>query len=124
LGDPALQSHKNKLLGFSERNSLHHENSARFAWQWDNDRLEIFAYCYADGVREEQFVGVVNLNEYNRYEIEVGIGQYIFRLNSNEPVYMKRGGTCTMGLYYKLWPYFGGSVPAPHTVHIVVKGID
>jgi hypothetical protein len=70
-----------------------------------------------------QFIGVVNLNEYNRYEIEAVHGQYIFRLNNNDPVYVKRGNVCTLGLYYKLWPYFGGSVPAPHAVHIAVKGI-
>src|SRR5688572_23124258 len=51
-----FQDSKNKLLGFSDCNSLHHQNSARFAWQWYNDQLEIYAYCYVNGQRVEKFV--------------------------------------------------------------------
>jgi hypothetical protein len=91
FGDAALQSNKNKLLGFSDCNSLHHENSARFAWQWFNERLEIYAYCYANGERIEKFVGVVDLNEYNHYRIEIKEDQYAFILNNETPVYIERG---------------------------------
>jgi hypothetical protein len=121
LGDTAIQSNKNKLLGFSDCNSLHHQNSARFAWQWFNDKLEIYAYCYVNGDRREKFVGVVETNEYNRYEIQLKDDEYIFRLNNLEPVRIERGNVCDYGLYYKLWPYFGGSLPAPHDVEIEIK---
>lgn len=121
LGDPALQSNKNKLLGFSDCNSLHHENSARFAWQWFNERLEVYAYCYANGERAEKFVGVVNPNEFNDYRIEIRDEQYAFVLNDEPPVYMKRGNTCERGVYYMLWPYFGGHIPAPHDVQIFIR---
>jgi len=121
FGDVALQSNKNKLLGFSDCNSAHHENSARFTWQWFNDRLEIFAYCYVNKVRVEEFIGVVPLNEFIRYEIERTKEHYIFRLNNQDPVFIQRGSTCEVGVYYKLWPYFGGSIPAPHDVRIDVK---
>lgn len=123
LGDPASQTNKNKLLGFADCNAAHHDNSARFAWQWMNNQVEIFAYCYANGERHEKFVGVVEINEYNRYEIELTDTNYIFYLNDNEPVYMERGSVCSTGVYYKLWPYFGGSIPAPHTVQVSVKMI-
>lgn len=121
LGDIALQSNKNKLLGLSDCNSLHHENSARFAWQWFNNRLEIFGYCYVNGERQESFIGIVNLNEFNRYEIKIQKDSYVFILNDLEPVTMHRGNVCDLGVYYKLWPYFGGSVAAPHDVHIEIK---
>ena len=69
LADATLQESKNKLMGFSDCNSLHHENSARFAWQWFNDRLEIYAYCYVDSVRVEEFLQTIDINEENLYEI-------------------------------------------------------
>ncbi|MBL0744446.1 hypothetical protein [Chryseolinea lacunae] len=121
FGDPALQSNKNKLLGFSDCNSLHHENSARFAWQWLNGRLEIYAYCYANRERLEQFVGVVDLNEFNHYRIEIREDHYAFFLNNDPPVFIKRGNTCERGVYYMLWPYFGGHIPAPHNVQIFIR---
>lgn len=123
FNDDALQTNKNKLMGFADCNSLHHENSARFAWQWYNNQLEIFAYCYVNGERVEEFVGVVELHQVNRYEIELTNNAYIFRLNNEATVSIPRGNTCDKGVYYKLWPYFGGSVPAPHDVHIAVKTI-
>lgn len=121
LGDPALQSNKNKLLGFSDCNSPHHENSARFAWQWFNERLEVYAYCYANGERLEKFVGIVDLNELNHYHIEIKDDHYAFILNNEPPVCMKRGDTCERGVYYMLWPYFGGHIAAPHDIQIFIR---
>jgi hypothetical protein len=119
--DRGLQDSKNKLLGFSDCNSAHHENSARFAWQWYDNRLEIYAYCYVNGERLEKFVGTVEQYETNRYEIEVRGDQYVFRLGNETQVVMPRGNTCDKGLYYMLWPYFGGTLPAPHDVHIAIS---
>ncbi len=121
LGDPALQSSKNKLLGFSDCNSMHHENSARFAWQWFNDQLEIYAYCYVNGTRVEKFVGVVALNAASSYRIELTSTHYRFHLNDEPVVEIERGGTCDRGIYYMLWPYFGGELAAPHNVHIAIR---
>ena len=119
--DASYQDSKNKLLGFSDCNSLHHENSARFAWQWYNEQLEIYAYCYVNGAREEKFIGAVKLHEENRYQLKVVGDSYMFQLNNQEPVYIKRGNVSNKGLYYMLWPYFGGTIPAPHDVHIALK---
>lgn len=121
LEDLALQSSKNKLLGFSDCNSAHHENSARFAWQWYNNRLEIYAYCYVNGERKEAFVGLAELNTFNQFEIELTKNNYVFRLNESNPVYMERQSKCETGVYYKLWPYFGGSVPAPHDIRVEIR---
>jgi hypothetical protein len=119
--DDYYQDSANKLFGFSDCNSEHHENSARFGWMWFNDRLEIHAYCYANGVRSSQFVGIAALNEPGRYEIEIKDSQYVFRFNDNSPVAMERGNTCDKGVYYMLWPYFGGEIPAPHDVHVAIR---
>ncbi len=119
--DAGLQDSKNKLLGFSDCNSLHHDNSARFAWQWYKDQLEIYAYCYVNGERAEKFIGVVKLHEINRYQLKVTDENYVFQLNNQEPISITRGNVCDKGIYYMLWPYFGGTIPAPHDVHISLK---
>lgn len=119
--EQGFQDSKNKLLGFSDCNSLHHENSARFSWQWYNDQLEVWAYCYVNSERVEQFVGVVEINELNNYEISLTADAYVFRLNGEEPVRITRGNVCDKGVYYMLWPYFGGTLPAPHDVRIDIK---
>lgn len=123
FNDDALQSDKNKLMGFCDSNSLPHQNSARFAWQWYNHRLEIYGYCYVNGERMEQFIGVVPINEYSHYELELSPDHYIFKLNNQEPVLMKRAAVNSMGMYFKLWPYFGGHIAAPHDVTIDIKTI-
>lgn len=123
FAEQGFQDSKNKLLGFADCNSMHHENSARFAWQWFNDRMEIYAYCYVNGERVEQFVGVVELEKENRYEIQLTESAYVFRLNDGNPVEVKRGATCNTGVYYLSWPYFGGRLPAPHAMHLFIKQI-
>lgn len=121
FGDESLQSNKNKLLGFADCNSMHHENSARFAWQWFNNQLEIYAYCYVNSERVENYVGTVNINEVNRYAIQLTDSHYVFYLNGEEAVRVDRANRCDKGVYYMLWPYFGGSQPAPHDVRIDIS---
>lgn len=121
LGNVADQSQTNKLLGFSDCNCLHHENSARFGWQWFNNRLEIWAYTYVFGERIEEYVGSVTLNVYHRYSILIDGDHYEFRLDDNPVVNMKRGKICDVGAYYLLFPYFGGHIPAPHEVTIAIR---
>jgi hypothetical protein len=121
LSDASLQDSKNKLMGFSDCNSLHHENSARFAWQWFNDRLEIYAYCYVDSIRVEQFVAPVHVNEENLYEIATTADEYIFYLNGAKKAAIGRTVQCNDGLNYILYPYFGGTMPAPHDVRIEIQ---
>lgn len=121
--DEASQTNKNKLLGFSDCNSMHHENSARFAWQWHSNQLEIYAYCYVNSIRREEFIGTVPLNESSHYRLEVTASSYIFYLNDLPPVKIERENVCDKGLYYMLWPYFGGSLPAPHDVSIHIKRV-
>ena len=123
LGDNALQTNKNKLMGFSDCNSSHHDNSARFAWQWYNGKLEIYAYCYVNGARVEQYIGDVAINTNNKYSIVRSEKHYEFSLNGEQIVRIPRGDTCNKGLYYMLWPYFGGSVPAPHDITIFIERI-
>lgn len=120
FNEAGFQDSKNKLLGFSDCNSLHHENSARIAWQWYNDQIEIFAYCYRNGERVEAYLGAVMPGETAHYEIQLTDNYYVFHFRDKE-VKIERGSTCDVGLYQMLWPYFGGQIPAPHDIQIFIK---
>lgn len=121
LKDPSLQSNLNKLMGFSDCHSMHHANSARFAWRWYSDRLEIHAYCYVDSVRVMEYIGSVNLHEENRYEIRATANEYVFFIDGERKTAIDRTTDCDPGLNYMLYPYFGGSAPAPHDVRVKVE---
>lgn len=113
-----LDTHK--LLGFSDCNSHHHENSARFGWRWVDGNIEIMVYCYANGVRFIEKIGESSLNEENDYLIEVNEYAYIFTYNKVS-IEVTRGDTCEKGFYYMLYPYFGGNEVAPHQIDIMIR---
>jgi len=108
----------NKLMGFSDCNVHHHENSARFGWRWLNGVLEIHAYTYHEGVRSSEYIGEVDLNKSYHYEIALEKDHYTFLLEGHDPVRMERAKKCTKGFYYMLFPYFGGNENAPHDIMI------
>src|SRR5689334_11914005 len=47
--DPVNQYDINKLYGFSDNHSDHHQYSARFGWRWSDGALRLFAYVYNEG---------------------------------------------------------------------------
>jgi hypothetical protein len=112
----------NKLFGFSDCNSAHHENSARFGWRWINKRIEIIAYCYVNGERIIEYIGSTQPFKTNSYEIQLTDTHYIFRFD-NETMEIPRAKPCDTGAYYLLFPYFGGNETAPHDIHIMINRI-
>lgn len=116
--DPNNQADINKLFGFSDCDSHHHTNSARFGWRWFNDQLEIHAYTYVDGTRAHQLISSVDINIEYKYEIKIEDNQYTFKVNGSE-VEMPRGCTGTAS-GYKLYPYFGGDEAAPSNIIIKI----
>lgn len=110
----------NKLYGFSECNTQHHNNSARFGWRWLDGNLEIHAYVYNDGERYTKFINNANLNQVHSYSIEIKEKSYIFRMDDNI-VIMDRTNKCDVGGYYMLYPYFGGDEKAPHDITIQIR---
>lgn len=124
LADVSQQGDINKLMGFSDCDAHHHKNSARFGWRWYNEQLEIHAYCYVDGIRVHKLVGTVDVGDENRYEITATPDAYEFFLNGEKKVAIPRTQTCEEGSNYLLYPYFGGSVPAPHDVRIKIEMLD
>jgi hypothetical protein len=111
----------NKLYGFTDCNSTIHKNSARFGWRWHNDKLELWAYTYADGKRDYQFISDVPINEWLSCRISCTEEFYYFEVDNSPWIVMKRGTTCETGMYLLSYPYFGGNLPAPHDITIAIK---
>jgi hypothetical protein len=118
--DPVNQADINKLYGFSDCSSHHHDNSARFGWRWYDDELQIHAYTYVGGTRVSELMGTVGFDEEHDYAIEIDGSSYIFTLD-NTSLTMDRGCSGGGGLRYRLFPYFGGDETAPHDVTILVE---
>ncbi|MEQ9006908.1 MAG: hypothetical protein RLP12_03425, partial [Ekhidna sp.] len=109
-----------KLMGFSDCNSTHHDNSARFGWRWLEGKLEIHAYVYVGGERITEYIGDVELNQPSDYQLQITDDHYVFYLQGYDPVRIKREAPCNKGLYYMLYPYFGGDEVAPHDILIQI----
>ncbi|HYF30863.1 MAG TPA: hypothetical protein VD993_07070 [Chitinophagaceae bacterium] len=112
----------NKLYGFSDCNSGHHENSARFGWRWNGHGIEIHAYYYINNVRQSKFLGTVALNEPAAMSITISGNRYLFELNGKTES-MPRNCTNEHADGYQLYPYFGGDEVAPHDIRILIKEI-
>lgn len=110
----------NKLMGFSDCNSMHHDNSARFGWRWADEQLQIFAYVYQNGERITEQLGVAQIGDTNHFQILISDNSYIFSYGE-KTIGIERGSTCNTGLYYMLFPYFGGDETAPHDINVLIK---
>jgi hypothetical protein len=119
LGSDYEQSDINKMFGFIDCGSAVHENSARFGWRWYNNRLEIFAYCYNNGIRMDKFITAIPIGQENTYKITATSSYYVFELNGLKVV-MPRGCNESYKKEY-LYPYFGGTQAAPHDMKIQIK---
>lgn len=120
----ADQADINKLFGFADCNSNHHENSARFGWRWNNEQLEILAYNYGNGKRTFTYLTSFKLNTSYRMKIELVDDKYRFSIDGMmDSRDFQRGQVCNKGLHYLLFPYFGGNQPAPHDIRIYMRRV-
>jgi len=119
---PGNQNDINKLLGFSDCNSQHHENSARFGWNWRENALRIYAYVYVAGQRQEKELGTVELGKSASFQLSTSSNTYVFVFNGNTTI-MPRHCSGGLGIAYKLLPYFGGDEVAPQDIKIKIRNI-
>ena len=123
---PNDQADINKLFGFGDCSSLanpfgvdHHVDSARVGWDWSpiKNKIELWAYTYANSIRSSKFLGDIALNTIGYADIALKGSQYVFTYNGNT-VTMNRGCSYTIYVGLQLLPYFGGSEDAPHDVTV------
>ena len=111
----------NKLYGFTDANSLVHDNSVRIGWRHDGQGvIEIFAYWYADGKRGWEKLGETSPYNEDDYEIWARNGWYHFRFNNVE-FSTKRTVDNEHGIRSRLFPWFGGNLPAPDDILIFIN---
>ncbi len=114
------QADVNKLYGFSDNQSHHHQFSARIGWAWYNNALRLYGYTYNNGLRSIQEITAIPLNTNINCEIQAVAGEYKFVVNDTS-ITMPRLAATSKALGYKLYPYFGGDETAPHTITILLK---
>ncbi len=118
--EPANQYDINKLYGFSDNNSGHHQFSARFGWRWSDGALRLFGYVYNEGIRRSKELGTVTIGAENNCSIQAGHGFYTFTLNTITDTLLRKSITLEAA-GYKLYPYFGGDETAPHDIKIWIE---
>lgn len=116
----------NKLWGFSEGLSNQY-NSARIGWRWLNDQLQLFAYVYVNGTLlrdpvsyDPPFIKAVSIGSEIICSIAITGSNYIFTVDG-VVVKTPRGTSATKYTGYQQYPYFGGTLTAPHLVNIYIK---
>jgi len=116
----------NKLWGFSEGFSNQY-NSARIGWRWLNGQLQLFAYVYVKGTLlrdpisyDPPFIKSVKIGSEVNCSIAVSGSKYIFTVDG---VVVQTARGTTSGTYsgYQQYPYFGGTLTAPHLINIYIK---
>ncbi|MEO6288759.1 MAG: hypothetical protein ABIO76_02495 [Ginsengibacter sp.] len=120
--NPGNQTDINKLYGFSDNNTDHHQFSARFGWRWSDNALRLFAYIYNDSKRVSKELGTVIIGSENFCSIAIAAGNYIFSLNNKSDTLTRKSIT-QKAVGYQLYPYFGGDEVAPHDISIWIKDL-
>jgi len=114
------QADVNKLFGFSDCDTHHQENSARFGWAWNGKGMVLYAYAYVNRERFIKTLATVSLYQPVNCSIRAEGNQYYFRVN-NLVDSLPRHCSDYNGSRYRLYPYFGGDETAPHDISIKIK---
>ena len=120
--DPQNQADINKLYGMSDCGGLHHTNSARFGWRWYQNRLELLAYSYRNGVNTSTLLSAISPNQWYTCELQLTDSAYVFLVNGQRVEHPR--GCSGPGQGYQLYPYFGGDEVAPHAVTIRIEDLN
>ena len=115
--DPANQYDINKLFGFSDNNSDHHQYSARIGWRWSEGALRLFGYVYNAGLVSSIELCTVPIGEDISCSITASNDVYKFAIGNNTRQ-LPRSAATPRAKGYQLYPYFGGDETAPHEIHI------
>ena len=116
----------NKLYGFSE--GLNNQyNSARIGWRWLDGQLQLLAYVYVNGkllrdpiTYDPPFIKTVAIGAEINCSIAVSGTSYVFTVDG-VVVTTPRGTSAGKYQGYRQYPYFGGTLTAPHLITIYIK---
>jgi hypothetical protein len=116
----------NKLFGFSEGINNQY-NSARIGWRWLNGELQLFAYVYVNGTLlrdpisyDPPFIKTVAIGQDISCSIAVSGNTYNFTVDGIV-VSTPRGTSSSKYSGYQQYPYFGGTLTAPHLMNFYIQ---
>ena len=112
----------NKLYGFSDNNSDHHQFSARFGWRWSDGAIRLFAYVYNNGYLSIEELATVQVGTPIECSIRATENEYVFYYGDRWMT-VPRNSTTPMAEGYLLYPYFGGDETAPQDIFINIKNL-
>lgn len=112
----------NKLIGFSDCQSHHHQNSVRLVWRWTPGiGLEIGEYVYSERDLSFQKLTTVEIRDTNHAVITATSGFYKLKVNDVKSEVIRKCSSRFAS--YKLFPYFGGTEVAPHHVNVYINQV-
>jgi hypothetical protein len=106
----------NKLYGFGSIN--HYDNSVRIGWMSNGETIDLYYYCYVNGVRIDGYITSTNIETVNSAHIVQKNGQYQITINGIQKIV---DGAKDPDECWQLNPYFGGRSKAPCTMTIYIK---
>lgn len=110
----------NKLYGFTDANSFNGDNSIRIGWRHNSEgKIEVFAYWHRDGKIGWEKLGETSPYAKDQYELWARNGFYYFRFNTVE-FSTPRSVDAEQGIRTRMYPYFGGNLPAPNDMQIFI----
>lgn len=126
LNDPANQKDINKAYGYTQ-SLFSNANSGRLGWRWsiEKQKIEMMGYVHIDGrdIKEWEanlFICDINPGQVlDTFVSDIPGDKYLFRVNDSY-LEVKRKGS---GTGYMEFPYFGGDIPAPHKINILITEI-
>jgi hypothetical protein len=118
----------NKLFGWSI--GMHHTNSVRVGWSYDNqtEMIQLWSYYYIGGKLEKKKLCQVNIDE----DVKISIASSVVYLHGKNTICydifindrvldMKITDEKIKSFGYTLETYFGGESKAPHKILIKFK---
>jgi len=118
----------NKLFGWGYLKGLHHIDSVRFGWNWNQQigKVDLFAYCYINGLRIMIPICTIQTNYKYLLQIDKIGKKYLFSVLDAGMQYRNYGSievmfTHNKKISYRLGCFFGGNNPAPHDITIKIS---
>ncbi len=110
----------NKLFGLSD-NITHIKDSIRVAWRAVDDQIELWAYSHVNKEKQYKKICTVDVDDSFYCTILIGKDNYfidVFYKGQKYSTSMIRQSKWNVNVRYILWPYFGGTHPAPHDMNL------
>lgn len=115
----------NKLFGFSFGNQKH---SARFGWNSNSGKIDIYAYVHRNGVVESKKMIDCTPNEVVDLTLKVTNTDYEFTASKRDGERARTKIPRSKAWYsifiYRRYPYFGGNKTAPQDMRLTLDYVD